>query len=130
MKHGWSFRWPGLPGLSADAGLQRAASVGPAKRFGQRLVEIVDEVNDALSQGCQRWKISTLQDAPYQDAEPDLDLVQPRRVLRRVDEAKAMLQVREKRLAAGHRFQHSGLPLFTERLLRDAALRRHETHQA
>ena len=47
---------------------------GPAIRFGHRAVEVVDEIQQSLTQSFQRWKVASLQHSTHNDTEPDLDL--------------------------------------------------------
>src|SRR5207245_10977763 len=64
--------------------------ISPLERLGHRFVEILDEGQDLVPQIRHRLEIATLDDATYQDAEPNFDLIQPRGVLRHVHEAHAM----------------------------------------
>jgi hypothetical protein len=48
-----------------------------------------DEAEDIMSEGRHALEAAVAQDAPLQDAEPDLDLVDPGSMQRRVDEVEA-----------------------------------------
>src|SRR4051812_27501874 len=101
----------------ATSGLEYAAGEGPLEGLGHHLVEIRNEVQNLGSQICLGGKTAAANDPPDQDAEPDLHLVQPRRMLRRVDEADAVTGILQELLAARHRFQHAALALLAQRLL-------------
>ncbi len=56
---------------------ERSPLVGPAKRL-RRLIVVLNEGQDPLTQRLQRRKTRSFQCAPHQEAEPHLDLVEPR----------------------------------------------------
>src|SRR5260370_36889618 len=55
----------------------RFARVGPLIRICQMVIVIGDELVDALGQRCRRAELSTPQESPAEDAEPDFDLIHP-----------------------------------------------------
>lgn len=58
----------------ADKGTAR---ISPFERLGRGLVEIVDEMENALAQVLFAGKACATQEYTYEDAEPSLDLVEP-----------------------------------------------------
>src|SRR3990172_12204883 len=90
---------------------QRTTSVGPLERLRHGPIEIGDEVQYALLQIVYRSEVATLQQTPDQNAEPDLDLVQPRSVDRRVNEPDAMRRVLQEGSARLHGFQDASFTL-------------------
>ncbi len=76
-----------------------------------RPVEVVDELQDAISQIGLRSKVAILARSTRQDAEPDLDLVRPRGVLGRGHVSNAVPRVVQKLLSRRHRFQDAVLAL-------------------
>lgn len=67
--------------------LHRLAGVGPGEGVGHRGVVVVHEFPQLRFQVCHRREVSASQELPVDDPEHDLDLVEPRTVLRQVDEA-------------------------------------------
>ncbi len=92
-------------------GRQRPTGVSPFERLGQGAIEIGDEVQDALLQVVHRGEVATLQQTPHQNAEPELDLVQPRSVDRRVHEPDGVHRVLQEGGARLHGFQDAGFAL-------------------
>lgn len=80
---------------------QRAPGVRPLERFG-RLVEVIDKGPNARTQILDRREVGALDHASDQDAEPDLDLIEPGRMRGRIDEVNAMRRIVQKHLAAHH----------------------------
>ena len=66
---------------------ERPAGVCPPERLGEHAVEVRDERQDLLLECLDGEEVTALENASGEDAEPDLDLVQPRAVLGREDEA-------------------------------------------
>ena len=95
-------------------GLKWLAGVGPSERLGQNGVEIIDEVDQPLLQGLQGNERAALQGAAREDTEPDLDLVEPGRMPRRVDEADSVTLVFEELLSVRHRLEDATLSLDPE----------------
>ncbi len=58
---------------------QRTACIGPSERLG-RLIEVLNERQQSGSQLLYRPETRPFEDSPYQDAEPHLHLVEPRRM--------------------------------------------------
>ena len=59
----------------ARSGGERLSRVGPSERLGEDAVEVRDEREDFVGELVDGAKVTALQYAPRQDAEPDLDLV-------------------------------------------------------
>jgi len=57
---------------------ERPASVRPPERLRENTVEVADERQDLLLERLDGEEVTALENAPGEDAEPDLDLVQPR----------------------------------------------------
>ena len=74
-------------------GRDGAPCVGPAEWFGKRAVEVVDEVQESCPQGFRRFEIAASYRASRHNAEHYFNLVQPRTVLRQVDEMNPMATV-------------------------------------
>lgn len=75
---------------------QRPSPIGPFERFGQCAVEVLDEVQNSLAQFLGGSKGGALEQAAHQNAEPHLDLIEPRTMLRRVDKSDAMFRAGKK----------------------------------
>ena len=74
--------------------LHRLASVGPGEGVGHRDVVIVHEFPQLRFQVRHRREVSAAQELPVDDPEHNLNLVEPRTVLREVDEADSVGGVR------------------------------------
>src|SRR5271154_3441645 len=64
---------------------------GPPKGVQLPSIPVSYEAEDLLPHGCDGGEVSVSDDATLQDREPDLHLVHPRGVLRRVPEMKASI---------------------------------------
>ena len=69
--------------------MERATGVGPFKGLSDRSVEVMNEVLKTRFQFLQRSKAGSLEEASTQNAEPNLDWVQPGTVFGRVDPPNA-----------------------------------------
>src|SRR3954452_12216919 len=98
---------PGAPRL-----LKRLAGVGPVERMGHRRVVIDDELSELRFEVGHRGEAAAAQAFPVDDAEDDLDLVEPRAVLGQVDEADPVADVREGRATRRHRPQDAANVFF------------------
>src|SRR5207253_11144350 len=107
---------------------QWTALIRPLERFGHRLIEVGNEGQDALPQVRNRREVPPLQQPAYQNAEPELDLVQPTAVLRCIEKADAMAGITQERCAGRHRLQDPPFLLLTQ-LLRDATYAGDQPHQ-
>src|ERR1700684_1362419 len=87
----------------------------PFERLGQKLIEIVDKIEDLGAKVCLGGKVASAKHPSGEDAEPDFDLIQPRAMLRCVDKADAVAQVAQKRLPALEGFQHPALAFLPQR---------------
>ena len=94
--------------------LERSAGIGPAKRLAEYPVEIVNEIEHAGSQIFERRKASALEQSSGENGKPDLDLVEPRAMPRRVDEADAMHGILQEFAARQLRLQDAGLTFDTQ----------------
>jgi hypothetical protein len=66
------------------------------ERFGECAVEALDEIQNPLAQFLGGSEGGAFEQAARQNAEPDIDLVEPRRALRRVDKPDAVFRAGEK----------------------------------
>ena len=102
--------------------LEGSAGIGPAKRLTEDPVEIVNEIEHAGSQILERRKASALEQSSGENGKPDLDLVEPGTMPRRVDEADAMHGILQEFAARQLRLQDAGLTFDTQVVLNATAL--------
>src|SRR5271163_4734148 len=102
---------PILTSEGPSSNVQRASGVGPLEWLGQRFVEIRDEGQDFLAQILHGRKVASLDHAPHQDAEPNLDLIQPRRMFRHIHKTDAMRLVLQKLPPGRHGLQYASFLL-------------------
>ncbi len=76
--------------------------VGPFERLGHGLIVVVDESQDSGLQVFNGGEGTTFEQFADQNAQPDLNLIQPRTVLGRVMEHDSMGRISQKRGATGH----------------------------
>ena len=69
--------------------VREATAECPAERVRLEEVPVLDEAQDPLAQLGDVVELAVTEQPSLKDAKPDLDLVDPRRVQRRVDEVKA-----------------------------------------
>src|SRR2546425_11378429 len=79
--------------------------IGPTERNLGQTIGVGNECQDALAQVSHRRPTRTSEQAANQVTPPDLNLVEPRTVLGRIDQANAMGRVREKGSPRLHRGQ-------------------------
>src|SRR5450759_2298242 len=103
--------------------------VGQMTRAMGRAIGVVNEGQNTLAQVCDGKPTGTCQHAAHQNAEPDLNLVEPGTVSGGVDEADAMTGVGEKSGARAHGDEMAAFA-FDAQILLDATLLRHQTYQA
>src|SRR5208283_2543438 len=103
--------------------VQRSSGVCPLERLRQSLIELLDERQDLISQVLHRGKVSPLDHPTHQDTEPDLDLIQPRRMLWYIDETDPMRLVLQKLPPCCHRFQNPLFPFHAEVFFKTTLLR-------
>ena len=84
---------------------ERLAGVGPVEGMGHRSVVVVDEVSELIVEFWHRGEAAAAQAFAMDDAEDDLNLIEPRTVFREVREPNAMARIGEKFAAAGWRLQ-------------------------
>src|SRR3954447_23041290 len=78
------------------------ADHGPLERLGEGAVEVGDEGFDARLQVLLRGEAGAAQQLAHEDGEPDLDLVQPGRMLGGEVKADAVAGIAQERLTTGH----------------------------
>src|SRR3954464_14639347 len=78
------------------------AGHGPLERLGEGAVEVGDEGFDARLQVLLRGEAGAAQQLAHEDGEPDLDLVQPGRMLGGEVKADAVAGIAQERLTTGH----------------------------
>jgi hypothetical protein len=78
--------------LCGDASgcVDESPSEGPAEGARLGTIPMSDEAEDVLSERCHALETAVAQDTALKDAEPDLDLIDPGGMQRRVDKAEAM----------------------------------------
>ena len=89
---------------------------GPLDGFGHRLIVVGDEGQDLVTQIVQRDEIASLEQLAHQNTQPDLDLVHPGGMLRRVVQHDLVRPVMQKAGPAFHRLQESALAFDAQRL--------------
>src|SRR5579863_2385071 len=106
----------------------RRPFVGPLKRAVGKTIVIGNECEDTLAQMSHGCPTSASQQTSNKNTEPDLNLVEPRAVSRRIDEANTMGRIRKK---GGPRFHRGENPAFAfaTPVLSDAALLSYQTNQ-
>jgi len=67
-----------------------------------------------VAQGLDRTEVATLDHSPYQDAEPNLDLIEPGRMLGHVDKLYPVARLAQKSGPAGYRLHYSRLAFLTQ----------------
>ena len=93
---------------------KRLALIGPTERLGHRLVEILDKSQHFLLEISDRGKSATLEQLTRQNAEPNLNLIHPGSMFRRIVKHNAMSWIREKNSPALQRSQNARLAFDTE----------------
>lgn len=93
---------------------QRLALIGSTKRLCHRSVEILDKGQPFSLEISNRGKGAAFEQLARQNAEPNLNLVHPGSVLRRIVKDNTMGGVREKSGAALHRGQNTGFAFDTQ----------------
>ena len=69
------------------------AGIGPGEGVGHRGVVIPDEFLYLRLQICYGREVASAYQLPVDDSEYDLDLVEPRTVLRKVDETNSVIDI-------------------------------------
>jgi hypothetical protein len=93
---------------------QRLAGLGPLERLCRGRVEVGDESLDTRFEVALRGETPAPQQFARQDREPNLDLVQPRRVLGDEIETDPVGLRPQERHPRDHRLQDAGGPFFTK----------------
>lgn len=101
-------------GIALALRLQGPAGVGPLERLGQDVVEVADERNKAVAEFIERREAASLEKPPGQNRKPDLHLIEPGAVPRRVDEANPMRCISQEPLASPLRLEDAATPLDAE----------------
>src|SRR5271157_5400854 len=108
---------------------QRPAGVRPPEWFSKYTIEILDKLQQLLTQVVHRVERPTPDYLPHNHPKHHLDLVQPRTVLRCVNETNAVVRVRQELSAARLRLQHPAHTLLPQVRLDPASLG-HQPNQA
>src|SRR5207245_7638990 len=108
--------------------LKRPPGVRPTEGLAQDLVEVFDERERARSQVVDRSEAGSLEEAPRQDGEPDLNLVEPRAVTGCVDESDSMGEILQKRPTGLLRFEDAVFS-FDAQVGLETAASRYQLHQ-
>lgn len=82
--------------------LEGSAGVGPVEGMGHGLIVTSDEFTNLGFEFGHRCEAGPTQAFSVEDAEEDLDLVEPRTVFGKVDEADPVVDLREKLTARFH----------------------------
>src|ERR671917_2321075 len=72
---------------------QRLACIGPLERLGHSSIEVLDEVDQRLMQLLDGIETGAFEQAPNQDAKPNLDLIEPGGMLRGIDKADPVVRI-------------------------------------
>ncbi len=86
--------------------------VCPCEWMGHRGVVVGHEFSELRFEVGHTVEVSAPQELSMNDTEDDLDLIEPRAVFWKVDEADPMGEVRQERLSRGHRFQDTAIAFF------------------
>src|SRR6266498_579702 len=97
--------------------LKRATCIGPAKGLGHA-IEVLDKSQDLRPQIILGCEVAALDHPPHQDAEPDFDLIEPRRMLGYIHELNTVRRVTQKGRPTGHRLQHAAFAFQAQSTLR------------
>ncbi len=81
--------------------------VFPVKRFCHRVVEVQNKVHDLEAQMSNRYEIPSSEQAPCQDAKPNLNLIEPGGMFRDIDKANTMGWKTQKSGSCEHRLQNA-----------------------
>jgi hypothetical protein len=109
--------------------IQHAARVRPFVWLRHRIVIVFDKLQDAISQVVPRAERAATDHTPAQHAEPDLDLIHPRRMFRYEYEMDPVRGIRQELFPRRDRFQHAAFPFYAQRIRGDAAHRRDQEYQ-
>src|SRR6266516_4961543 len=85
------------------------ALVGPLERLGHGAIEVGDEVQHLVAEIVNGSKVASSQQLADQNTQPEFDLIQPGRVLRRVMEDNVVRRVCQERSPCRHRFQNAAV---------------------
>src|SRR5438876_12331158 len=97
--------------MGCRSDLERASGVSPLEGLGKHLVGVVDKGQEFSAEILDGGEVAATDDLAHDDAEDDLDLIEPGRVLGGIHEANAMLQVSEQLLPSLQRRQHPAFAL-------------------
>src|SRR5262245_30930 len=109
--------------------LEGPGGVEPLDGFGHGAVEVVDEGQNPVLEILPRGEAGSAEELAHQDAEPNLDLVEPGAVLGGVHEADAVARRRQEGRPAGLGLQHPAFPLLPQ-VVGQPARGRHVAYQA
>ncbi len=94
--------------------LEGFAGVGPVEGMGHGRVVVDDERSDLGLEVGHRGEVPAAQAFSLEDAEEDLNLVEPRAVFWQVDEADPVADVREELAPRRHGFENAANVFFPE----------------
>ena len=95
--------------------LHGLSGVCPSERVGHCGIVIADEFPQLRLQICYRCEVAAAQELPVDNPKDDLDLVEPRTMLRQVDEADPVLEIRQELPTRRHRFEDAAVVFFPAR---------------
>src|SRR5947208_14536845 len=72
---------------------QRLVCIGPLERLRHSSVEVLDEVDQRLMQLLDGVETGAFEQAPNQDAKPNLDLIEPGGMLGGIDKADPVVRI-------------------------------------
>src|SRR5687768_9598349 len=72
---------------------QRLACIGPLERLRHSSIEVLDEVDQCLTQLLDGVETGAFEQAPNQDTKPNLDLIEPGGMLRGIDKADPVARI-------------------------------------
>ena len=98
--------------MGAASLLEGLSGVGPVEGVGHGRVVVGDELAELGLEVGHRGEVAAAEALSMDDAEKDLDLVEPRAVFGQVDEADAVADVREELAPGGHRFEDAANVFF------------------
>src|SRR3954447_22889474 len=98
--------------MGAASLLEGLAGVGPIEGMSHGRVVVDDELSELGLEVGHRGEGAAAQALSSEDAQEDLDLVEPRTVLRQVHEADAVADVREELAPRRHRFEDAANVFF------------------
>ena len=94
--------------------LERPASIGPAERLFEEVIEIVNKIEHPSLKIIERGKACAFEKSSGEDGEPNLDLIEPRAVSWGIDETNSVRRVLQKLAARSLRLKDPDLAFDAE----------------